>query len=205
MLDKIHWLGNAGFYIKTDKGKIIYIDPYKIKNNLPKADIILISHEHFDHCSVEDIKKIVKTETVIIGPVNITDKIPYAVKILKPKEKIKIEDIEIEGVSAYNIGKEFHPKARGDLGFIISVDKIRIYHAADTDLIPEMKEIKADIALLPVCSPYTMNGEEAAQAASIINPKIAIPMHFGRVAGSLQDAEDFKKFSKVEVKILKQE
>lgn len=205
VLDKIHWLGHAGFYIEGKDGIIVYIDPYKIKNNLPKADIILISHEHFDHCSEQDIKKITKTDTVIVGPQTIAGKLTYPVKVLNPGEKISIKDIEVEAVSAYNLHKNFHPKSEGNLGFIVTVDNTKIYHAADTDFIPEMKGIKTDIALLPVGGTYTMNAKEAAEAANIINPKIAIPMHFGSIVGSSKDAEEFKKFCKVQVKILEQE
>lgn len=200
MLDKIHWLGQAAFYIELDEA-IIYIDPYQLKMDKPKADIILVSHAHFDHCSDEDIKKIHKPETVIIGSVGVKDALSYPVKVIKPKEKINIGNIVIEGVAAYNINKSFHPSSGGNLGFIIQINQTRIYHAGDTDLIPEMSQIKADIVLLPVGGTYTMNAKEAANAANIIKPQTAIPMHWGSVVGSRKDAEDFKKLCKCQVVI----
>lgn len=205
MLDRLHWLGQAGFYIEAPEGRIIYFDPYQVKDNLPKADIILVSHEHFDHCSIEDIEKLAKADTVIIGPSVAVKGLSYQVEVLKPGEKVKVKDIQVEGIASYNLNKNFHPKSAGNLGFIITVDNTRIYHAGDTDLIPEMKDIKADIALLPVGGTYTMDAREAASAANSINPKLAIPMHFGSVVGSLKDAQDFQKFCKVESKILQQE
>lgn len=204
MLDKIHWLGHAAFFIEGASAKI-YIDPYQIKEGLPKADIILITHEHFDHCSHQDINKLYKTDTVIVGPETIVGKLPYAIKVLKPNETLAIKDIKIEAVYAYNPKKNFHPKSEGNLGYIITVDNSKIYHAGDTDYITEMERIKADIALLPVGGTYTMNAKEASNAANVINPKFAIPMHWGSIVGSNKDAEEFKRLCRVEVRILKQE
>ena len=202
MIEKIHWLGQAGFRI-TDE-LVIYIDPYKIKEG-EEADIILVSHDHFDHCSPGDIKKIQKTDTVIIASWDASRKLRGNVQTLKPGDKINIKGIDIEGMPSYNVGKDFHPKGTGNLGFVIIVENTRIYHAGDTDLIPEMKGIKTDIALLPVGGTYTMDAEEAAEATSIIKPKIAIPMHWGSVVGSRRDAERFKELCKVEVRILAEE
>ena len=213
MIEKIHWLGQAGFRIEDEL--VIYIDPYKIKGGR-EADIILISHDHFDHCSPEDIEKVKKDDTVIVASKGAASKLSGNVRILKPGDKINIKSIDIEGVSSYNIGKDFHPQAAGNLGFIITVADThslrsglqvptRIYHAGDTDLIPEMKEIKADIALLPVGGTYTMDAKEAAEAANTINPKIAIPIHWGSVVGLRKDAKQFQKLCKGEVRILEEE
>jgi L-ascorbate metabolism protein UlaG (beta-lactamase superfamily) len=205
MIENIHWLGHAAFYIKAKDGTIIIFDPYKISKNAPQADIVLITHEHFDHCSQGDLEKVTKPDSIIVGPASVARKLSYQVKILKPGEKISVKAIEIEAVSSYNPNKNFHPRSEGNLGFIVTIDGIKVYHAGDTDLIPEMKGIKADIALLPVGGTYTMNAKEAAEAANLINPQTAIPMHFGSIVGSAKDAEDFKKLCKVEVRILKQE
>ena len=202
MIEKIHWLGQAGFRIEDEL--VIYIDPYKIKRDR-EADIILISHDHFDHCSPGDIEKVKKGDTVIVASKGAASKLSGNMRILKPGDKINVKGIDIEGVSSYNIGKDFHPQAAGNLGFIITVMDTRIYHAGDTDLIPEMKGIKADIALLPVGGTYTMDAKEAAEAANTINPKIAIPMHWGSVVGSRKDAEQFQKLCKGEVRILEEE
>jgi L-ascorbate metabolism protein UlaG (beta-lactamase superfamily) len=206
MLENIHWLGQSAFYIVGTAGTIIYFDPAKINSGLPKADIILISHDHYDHCSAEDLEKILKPGTVIYGPHSVARKLAaYQIKILKSGEKTSFKDIAIEAVCAYNTNKEFHPKSAGNLGFIVTIDNTRIYHAGDTDLIPEMKEIKADIALLPAGGTYTMNAKEAAEAANLINPGLAIPMHLLDSRGSARETDDFKKLCKVKVKILKQE
>ena len=204
IVKKIHWLGHDGFRI--DAAKTIYIDPYQIKSTVP-ADIILITHDHYDHCSPEDIKKIQKKDTVII-----TDKISAAklagdVRAVKPGDTLQIQGISIEAVLSYNVDKQFHPKASGMLGFVLAVDGVRIYHAGDTDFIPEMKDIKADIALLPVSGTYVMTAEEAVQAALAIRPSVAIPMHFGCIVGSDADAQLFaaKLSGTVTVNLLKQE
>ena len=204
MIDKIHWLGQSSFFIESSKVNI-YIDPFKIKEGLPKADIILVTHEHFDHCSGEDIKKIHKPDTIIVGPKTITSKLPYPIKTIKPGDSISLNDVVIEAVYAYNLNKNFHPRSDDYLGYIVSVDNTKIYHAGDTDYIPEMKKIKADICLLPIGGTYTMDAKEASQAANMINPKVAIPMHFGSIVGQKSDAEEFKKLCRVTVKILTQE
>lgn len=204
MLDKIHWLGQAAFCIESDKA-IIYIDPYELKRDKPKADIILISHGHFDHCSSQDIKKIHKSDTVIITPIGVKNTLAYPVRVMKPQDTIIIGQVEIEAVPAYNINKNFHPKSSGNLGFVVTINQNRIYHAGDTDLIPEMNKIKADIVLLPVGGTYTMNAREAAEAVNMIKPNTAIPMHWGSVVGSRTDAEDFQKSCECMVKIIEPE
>jgi len=204
LLEKIHWLGHDGFRIDT--AAVIYIDPYQIKSTVP-ADIILVSHDHFDHCSPDDIKKIQTQNTVIITDKASAAKLSGAIRIVQPGDTLSVQGIEVEIVPAYNTNKQFHPKADGKLGFILTVDDVRIYHAGDTDFIPEMKNIKTDIALLPVSGTYVMTADEAVQAARAINPKIAVPMHYGAIVGSAADAQGFadKLRGKVDVRILPQE
>ncbi|MDI6642016.1 MAG: MBL fold metallo-hydrolase [Elusimicrobiota bacterium] len=204
MLEKIKWLGHSSFYIEGDK--IVYFDPWKIKKELPKADIVLISHNHYDHCSPEDVKKIIKKETIIVT--NETTALNFSgieLKIVKPGDKITVYGIDIVIFPAYNIDKSFHPKSSNGLGFVITISGHRIYHCGDTDLIPEMNNIKCDIALLAVSGTYVMTASEATKAAEIIKPKIAIPMHYGEVVGNIEDAQKFvdlcKKLS-IESKIL---
>ncbi len=192
MLDKIHWLGHAAFRIELDK-TIIYVDPYQLKKDAPKADIILITHEHFDHCSRTDIENIHQSNTKILAAARVRSALSYSLETMSPGEKIDVGRIRIEAVPAYNVKRSFHPVSNGNLGFIIQVNQVRIYHAGDTDLIPEMDRIKANIALLPVGGTYTMDAREAAQAADIITPDIAVPMHWGSVVGSRKDAEEFQK------------
>ncbi len=205
MIDNIKWLGHDTFKIIGEK--IIYTDPYQIKTT-DKADIILITHEHYDHFSPEDIKKLLGHNTVLVLPADCSGKINAKEIVVKPGDKIEVEGIEIEAVPSYNTNKKFHPKEKGWLGFIFKVSGKRIYLAGDTDYIPEMKSLKnIDIALLPVSGTYVMNADEAVQAALDIKPKLAIPMHYGSIVGSEKDANYFaeKLKGKIDVIILKQE
>ena len=204
MIKKIHWLGHDGF--KIDSGKVIYFDPFQIKSAVP-ADIIFISHDHFDHCSEDDIKKIQKKDTVIVTDAVTAKKLKGSIRVVKPGDNLTVGNIAVEVVPSYNTNKTFHPKTSGMLGFIVTIEGVRIYHAGDTDFIPEMNSIKTDIALLPVSGTYVMTAEEAVQAALAIKPAIAIPMHFNAIVGSEKDAALFKEklAGKIEVVILKQE
>lgn len=205
MTKNIHWLGHDTFKITGEK--VIYTDPFKIKKN-DTADIILITHEHYDHCSPDDIKKIQGPNTVIVAPADCAGKLSGTIKMVKPGDKLNVSGIDIEAVSSYNTNKKFHTKDKGWVGYIFTVSGQRIYLAGDTDHIPEMKTFKnIDLALLPVSGTYVMTAEEAAQAALDIKPKVAIPMHYGSIVGNIHDA---KKFSdalkgKVEVVILNEE
>ena len=203
---KIDWLGHAGFRI-TNK-RVIYIDPYNVPPD-EKADIILITHGHSDHCSIEDVKELIKDKTIILIPPDCQSKLSdiqgIDIHLVKPGKKIGALGTVIEAVPAYNINKNFHEKANEWVGYIINIDGKRIYHAGDTDFIPEMKEIKEiDIALLPVGGTYTMDAKEAAEAANTIKPKIAVPMHYDSIVGSEEDAKRFKDLCNVEVEIMEQ-
>lgn len=207
MIENIHWLGHAGFRIDV-LDKKIYIDPYKVKNP-EKADLILITHEHFDHFSKIDLAKLQDKNTTVVTTKTVASEVSGNVKIVNSGDELTINGIKIEAVPSYNINKNFHPKSDRKLGFIITLaDNTRIYHAGDTDLIPEMDKIKVDIAMLPVSGTYVMTADEAANAALKINPKIAIPMHYGAgVAGTIKDAQEFANLlkGKIEVRILKEE
>jgi L-ascorbate metabolism protein UlaG (beta-lactamase superfamily) len=199
LLQRITWLGHDTFRI--DASKTIYFDPYRIKTGKP-ADLILISHEHFDHCSPEDVAKIQGPDTVIVTDKDSARKLSGDVRTMKPGDSLTVGDIPVQAVPSYNTDKDFHPKNRGWLGFIVEMDGTRIYHAGDTDFIPEMKEIKADIALLPVSGTYVMTAEQAVRAAQAVKPKLAIPMHYGAIVGDEQDALAFKKALEGEVEVL---
>ncbi len=198
---KIVWLGHDGFRIDGDK--IVYFDPYQISPGT-KADLILVTHEHFDHCSPGDIAKIQKPETVIVTEKDSAKKLEGNVKIVRPGQTIDVDEIKIEAVPAYNTDKTFHPKENGWLGFIVEMEGVKIYHAGDTDFIPEMNQFEVDIALLPVSGTYVMTAIDAIEAALAIRPKLAIPMHYGAIVGGDQDAKDFKIAleGKVEVLVL---
>lgn len=189
VVKNITWLGHDGFLIKGD-GKAIVIDPFKIETCEP-ADLILISHEHYDHCSPEDVTKVQKDTSVIVTEADSAGKLSGDIKVVKPGDTITAAGIPVEAVAAYNINKSFHPKQNGWLGFVITVDGVRIYHAGDTDLIPEMGSLKVDVALLPVSGTYVMTAQEAVEAAKKIGPKVVIPMHYGAIVGTAQDAQQF--------------
>jgi len=210
---KITWLGHDGFRIQN--GQVVYVDPFQIEGGGPKADIVLVSHEHFDHCNVEDLNKIVNSNTTIVAHTQSKGELSKLkvreIKIVKPGDKVKIGDLGIEAVPAYNLnkfsepGKVFHPKDDGKLGFILTVKGVRIYHTGDSDHIPEMKGIHPDIALVPVSGTYVMTSQEAAEAVASIDPKVVIPMHYGAIVGDRKDAEALQKLVKCEVKILEKE
>lgn len=185
--------------------KLIYIDPFKIGKG-EKADLILVSHEHFDHLSRPDLDQLTSAETRIIASPLCRDGLKGVkaarVTYISPGEKASVDGVEIEATPAYNVnkfrepGKAFHPKGEPRVGFLIRMDGVTIYHSGDTDFIPEMKSIRCDIALLPVSGTYVMTPEEAAEAAAAINPKVAIPMHYGAIVGEEKDAHQFQRLVK---------
>jgi L-ascorbate metabolism protein UlaG (beta-lactamase superfamily) len=200
LLEGITWLGHDSFRIKAPEG-VIYVDPWKLRGAEP-ADLILITHSHQDHFSAEDVHKLAKPDTTVVTVAQVAKQLKGDVRTVKPGDTLTVKGIKIEAVPAYNPAKQFHPKAAGHVGFIITAGGRRIYHAGDTDLIPEMANVQADVALLPVGGKYTMTASEAAQAANLIKPKVAVPMHWGDIIGTRADAEEFKKASKVPVEIL---
>jgi L-ascorbate metabolism protein UlaG (beta-lactamase superfamily) len=196
----IKWLGHASFKIGGEK--VVYIDPWKLEGKNEKADIILITHDHYDHCSLADIEKLRGSKTTVIAPPDAAKKITGDVREVKSGRDLTVKGIKIETYPAYNLEKSFHPRANGWLGYVITINGKRIYHTGDTDLIPEMDKIRADVVLLPVGGTYTMDAKQAAQAANRIKPKLAIPMHFGSIVGSSKDAEEFRSLCQVPVEIL---
>jgi len=210
---EIFWLGHASFLI-TDGENNYYIDPFKIKPR-EKADAILVTHDHFDHLSLEDIRKILKPETYLIAPEGCRDKLKLLgsgiIKIIKPGESVEVKGARVEAVPAYNVNKfrapgvVYHPKEEGFVGYVLEVKGVRIYHAGDTDFIPEMRDLKVDVALVPVSGTFVMTAEEAAEAVNTFKPKVAIPMHYGAIVGGKSDAERFEELAKVEVVILEKE
>jgi len=202
---KITWLGHASFLIEW-KEKRIYIDPYLLPNNPRPADYILITHDHFDHCS--NVDKIAKPQTKIIATkacMNVLRGVN--VKTVGPNEAIEFADILVKSVDAYNPAKPFHPRGSG-VGYIIQLGAVKIYHSGDTEFIPEMKNLTGEgitVALLACGGTYTMDVPQAVQAAKTIKPKIAIPMHYGHIRGTAADPQKFEKElsgTGIEVRIL---
>ena len=197
MLENIEVLYHSS--IKINKEKIIYIDPFKINKNYNDADIIFITHDHYDHYSEEDIDKVINENTTIIIPDELLTKLlrkginKNAIITVEPNKNYMVQGIKFETISAYNTNKTFHPKENGWVGYIIIINGIRYYIAGDTDITEENKKVKCDVAFVPVGGRYTMDFKEAAQLINEIQPKIAIPIHYGSVVGTNQDATDFVK------------
>ncbi|MCB9420608.1 MAG: MBL fold metallo-hydrolase [Ardenticatenaceae bacterium] len=209
LVSNIHWLGHSSFRIEGD-GLVIYIDPWQLKDG-PQADLILISHDHQDHCSPDDVAKIRGADTAVVANKSAAAKLTGSIEVVAPGDEVMVKGVAISAVPAYNInkfrspGQPFHPQAAEHVGFVLTVGGRRIYFAGDTDHIPEMKDIKVDVALLPVSGTYVMTAVEAAEAAATIQPQVAVPMHIGRGIGSLDEAETFKQKAPVPVVVLAME
>ena len=197
MLENIEVLYHSS--IKITKEKIIYIDPFKINQNYNDADIIFITHDHYDHYSEEDIDKIINEKTTIIIPEELLTKLlrkginRNAIITVEPNKKYTVQGIKFETIPAYNVNKTFHPKENEWVGYIIEIKGVRYYIAGDTDITEENKKVKCDVAFVPVGGTYTMDFREAAELINEIKPKVAVPIHYGSVVGTKQDAIDFVK------------
>ena len=206
---KLSYLGHSGFLINN--GKSIAIDPYNVSGAITeKVDLILITHSHYDHCSIKDIEKLSKYGTIIAVPADAQSKITrisgVRMEVVEIGEEFKFEKIKIKTLPAYNIDKKFHPKKEGGMGFLIQIDNTIIYHTGDSDKIPEMEKLTGHgkhgnffIALLPVSGTYVMSAEEAFEVALMLKPDLCIPMHYGAgVAGTIEDAERFLQLCRQE-------
>ena len=204
MLDNIEVLYHSS--IRINKEKIIYIDPFKINKNYNDADIVFITHDHYDHYSEEDIDKVINENTTIIIPEELLTQLlrkginKNAIITVEPNKNYMVQGIKFETIPAYNTNKTFHPKKNGWVGYIIIINGIRYYIAGDTDITEENKKVKCDVAFVPVGGTYTMDFKEAAQLINEIKPKIAIPIHYGSVVGTEQDAIDFVRLLHPEIK-----
>ncbi len=204
MLNNIEVLYHSSIRIK--KEKTIYIDPFKIDRNYNDADIIFITHDHYDHYSEEDIDKVINENAVIVIPEELLTKVlkkginKNAIITVEPNQKYMVQGIKFETVPAYNTNKIFHPKENGWVGYVIEINGIKYYIAGDTDITEENKKVKCDVAFVPVGGTYTMDFKEAAQLVNEIQPKVAVPIHYGSVVGTKQDAEEFIKLLHTNIK-----
>lgn len=201
-------LSHAAFRI-SGAGKVIYVDPFRVAQAPRDGDIVVCTHDHYDHCSPEDVRKVAKPGAVVIASVSCEKKVKglgFEYKLLRPGDVITVHGVEVRAVPAYNVGKHFHTKDYHGIGVLIKHAGVTIYHAGDTDLIPEMEQLRGqvDIALLPVSGVYVMDAAEAARAALLIQPRVAVPMHYGEIVGSERDAEAFRRAleGRVRVEIL---
>ena len=196
---------NCHSSIKITKGIIIYIDPFRINEEKHDADLILITHDHYDHYSPEDINKIIKEDTIIIAPKTVKElNNKENIIFVEPNKTYNIKGYKIVTVPAYNINKHFHPKENNWVGYIIEMEDLKYYIAGDTDITPENKQVECDVALIPIGGTYTMDYKEASELINIIKPKIAIPTHYGSIVGDITDGEKFKKLidNTIDVQIL---
>ena len=196
MLEDIKVLCHSS--IKFDKGQVIYFDSYKINKNYNDADIIFITHSHYDHFSEEDILKVKKEKTKIVIPKDLYDKTielgfeKENILLAEPNEEYEVNNIKFKTIPAYNVDKNFHPKANNWVGYIITLDNVVYYIAGDTDITEENKKVKCDVAFVPIGGTYTMTAKEAAKLVNEIKPKIAVPIHYGLIVGTKEDEEVFK-------------
>ena len=196
LLAGLHWLGHDSFRIEGPP--VIYLDPWKLGGEPPTADLILISHDHFDHCSPEDVEKVRGTDTVVLANESAAGTIPGA-RMMRPGAKTEAAGVTVEAVHAYNTnkfrapGQPFHPRSKGHVGWVVTLGGVRLYFAGDTDCIPEMAHIACDVALLPVSGTYVMTVDEAVLAADTLKAQVVVPMHYGSGIGTDEDGDRFAR------------
>ena len=190
-----------------DGVRVIYIDPFRISGTPWDADFILITHDHYDHFSPEDIRKVANHDTILVVPGMMMGKasevagIVGDIRMVKPEEIGDIGGLAYETVPAYNIGKAFHQRSAGWVGYILTVNDTRIYIAGDTDRTPENESVNCDIAMIPIGGTFTMDAREAAELVNKIKPQVAIPIHYGSIAGSKGDEDIFRELVNPDIKV----
>jgi len=211
LIDALDWLGHASFRITLDRA-VVYIDPYRVADDAPPADLILITHGHYDHFSPQDVERLSKRGTWLVGPAAVAERVSGQVHRIGPGETLEdelVRGVHIGAVAAYNTSKwdaegtPFHPRDAGWVGYALNVRGERLYHSGDTDVIPEMDSVTGvDVALLPVSGVYVMTAQEAAEAARRIQPRVAVPMHWGSHIGTEHDARTFAATAPVDVRVM---
>ena len=196
---------NCHSSIRIAAGKVIYFDPFQIGTETHDADLIFITHDHFDHFSIEDIRKIEKEDTVYVIPECMYNLLGGEnVVTMEPDSQAIVEGFAVETIPSYNPNKAFHPKEKGYVAYIVSIEGKRVFVAGDCDRNADNEKVKCDIALLPIGGKYTMDAKEAAELANIIHPQLVIPTHYGSITGSADAAESFRSLvdPDIEVRIL---
>ena len=205
MLENIEVLCHS--CIKFNKGEVIYFDPFKIEKNYNDADVIFITHDHYDHYSEEDIDKVIKEETIIVAPEDLLTKLLKKgferdnMVLVTPNQKYTVKGIEFQTIPAYNVNKQFHPKANEWVGYVLKIEGVTYYIAGDTDITEENKKVKCDVAFVPVGGTFTMDYKEAAELINEIKPKIAVPTHYGSIVGEKSDGVSFSKLVSPEIEV----
>lgn len=205
MIENLEVLCHSSIKMKN-KNIIIYIDPFKIDNDYNDADFIFITHDHYDHYSEEDINKVVNNDTIIVVPDGLITKLMQIginkdkIIVVEPNKKYSVKGINFETVPAYNINKKFHPKESGWVGYLVNLNNTVYYIAGDTDITEENRKVKCDVALVPVGGTYTMDYKEAASLINEIKPQIAVPIHYGSIVGTKQDAINFTQLLNKSIK-----
>jgi L-ascorbate metabolism protein UlaG (beta-lactamase superfamily) len=211
LLDHVEWLGHSGFRVTVGRQRV-YIDPYRVSAGAPKADLILLTHGHYDHFSPQDLERLSKPETELIAPAAVAERLGGRVQSIAAGEEVepeRVRGVAVRALAAYNTskrnsdGRVYHPREAGGVGYDLNVRGERLYHAGDTDVIPEMDQVHGvDVALLPVSGTYVMTAGEAAEAARRIQPRLAVPMHWGEHLGTRADAEAFLRQAPVDAIIM---
>jgi L-ascorbate metabolism protein UlaG (beta-lactamase superfamily) len=195
MLERFTWFKQAAFRWEGD-GLTVYIDPWGIRDDDPPADVVFITHAHFDHFSPEDLERVRKEGTRFLAPHDVARELSGEVTPVAPGDSLEVRGIRVQVVPAYNVVEErleFHPKANRWVGYVLELAGATYYHAGDTDHAPELSEVRADVAFLPIGGTYTMDPVEAGGLARAISPQLAVPIHYGFVVGSPSDADRFRE------------
>ena len=199
---------NVQSSIRIEGERIVRFDPFRISDPLHDADIILITHAHFDHLDPDSVKNVKKADTIFVVPASMREEVKehvagHTVHYLKPGDEIDIGPVHVKAVPAYNLNKPFHPKDNQWLGYVVTMDKVRYYAAGDTDAAEELKRIACDVAMVPIGGTYTMIAPEAAALVNEIHPRVAIPIHYGSVVGSDADAVEFQRLVAMDILVVK--
>ena len=190
ILKHLKWFGQSAFRISTETGAVVFIDPFRVPASAGPADLILVTHPHQDHYDRRAIAGLRGKDTLVVMPVSCAEP---GQRGIAPGQTEKVGGVTVTGVPSYNVGKRFHPKSGGWLGYIVEVDGMRIYHAGDTDRVPEMSGLHPDIALLPIGGMFTMGWRAAVETAHALGARVAVPMHYNMLLGGRRAGERFSR------------